>query len=164
MSANIQPSPSARLVAPVVSKKSPFPEGWDSAQAIQLGGEGVPEAPVKPDLYGRWVRMSNFSTFVHHGFAKAEKTHMTKTFAYWDDKDQAFRWHEHILMVCPMKKALQWKKGNYVAANARLSNRFANFQQQKKTTAAGADVYQNYIPEVKWDGPKAHFPEDEAKE
>ncbi len=160
-----RPSPAAGIVAPVATPKAQFPAGWDEVQAVQLDSD-IPAAPVKPELYARWVRftgdLSNFRRFLQWGFVKCEKHHMQpgKKFDYFDDKDQAYRNGDHILMVAPMKQALGWMKGNYNAANNRVRSHFQNFQNKTQRTSSGAVVAENYIPEVKWEGPKAHFPED----
>ena len=160
-----KPSPAASIVAPAAPAQAQFPPGWNDVQAIQLDSD-IPAAPVKPELYARWVRftgdLSNFRRFLQWGFVKAEKSHMIpgKKFDFFDEKDQAYRNGDHILMVVSMKQAIAWQKGNYVAANNRVRSHFQGFQNQTKRTATGAVVAENYIPEVKWNGPQAQFPED----
>lgn len=160
-----RPSPAASLVVPVTTQKSNFPAGWEDVQAVQLDSD-IPAAPVKPELYARWVRytgdLSNFRRFLQWGFVKCEKFHMQsgKKFDFFDDKDQAYRNGDHILMVVPMKKAIAWQKGNYNAANNRVKSHFNSFQNQSKRTATGAVVSENYIPEMVVNGPKVTFPED----
>ena len=165
----VQPSPSAGLYGPSPVNRNPFPEGWGSVKAVPLG-DADEAIPVKPDLYARWVRYrrgenqdnTNYHKYAGWGFVKCEKAHLTRSFKYWDDNLKAFLNGDLIAMVCPRVKALSWMKANYEAANNRVSNHFIGYQNQRYPQGQNGAVAKNYIPEVKWDGPQAHFPEDEG--
>lgn len=159
-----RPSPAAGIVRPVAQEQSPFPEGWDSIQAVQLGGAD-PKIPIRPDLYARWGSSdpTRYRQWLQNGFVKVEKSYLKPgvKFEYWDEKDQAYRYGDLIAICCPWKDWMKYWKGNHISANARVQNRFSNFKNQRRLTATGELVADNYIPELKWDGPKAVFPEDE---
>lgn len=166
------PTDNGQILVPFQPKEQ-FPEGWDDVEALPMGGNEIP-APVKKELYPRWVRFGigpnqdykNYSSWLQKRFRNAKKEDMVNDSfnIYWNEERKSYWNGELILMVGSRKAVLGAQKYNYIAANGRINTKLNEFANQRMRSPQGTTLAQNYSPEVQFNGPVAHFPEDEVQE